>query len=108
MRMSLRQVRKPHMKNRVVTMAIAGLFVEVGRATAVGEMFESAVVIEWRILPLFHVRLFDFQSFTKTRRLQGRFRRGFTNYELRLDQNLGDVLVTVLDLAQQRTRRDLA
>jgi hypothetical protein len=41
----LRQVRKPHMKKSVVTMAMAGLLVEAGRAATTGGGFESAVVI---------------------------------------------------------------
>ena len=44
--MSLRQVMKPHMKNNVVTMMMAGLLVEAGRAAVTGGGFESAMVIE--------------------------------------------------------------
>ena len=44
--MSLRQVRNPHMKNRVVTIAIAARSVETGAAAAAGETFELAMGIE--------------------------------------------------------------
>jgi hypothetical protein len=39
------------MKNNVVTIAIAGLLVEVGRLAEIGEAFESIVVIESEPLP---------------------------------------------------------
>ena len=43
--MSLRLVRNPHMKNRVVTIAMAGLSVEVGKVVAAGAAFELAMDI---------------------------------------------------------------
>jgi hypothetical protein len=46
-KISLRQVRKPHMKKRVVTMAMAAPSVEVGVAVvAAGETFELVMGIE--------------------------------------------------------------
>jgi hypothetical protein len=44
-KISLRHVRNPHIKKRVVTIAIAGLSVEVGTAAAAGATFESAIDI---------------------------------------------------------------
>jgi hypothetical protein len=45
------------MKNTVVTIAMAGLSVERGRAAGAGDTFESAVIIESGILPLIRVVL---------------------------------------------------
>jgi type II secretory pathway component PulF len=44
-KMSLRHVRNPHMKKRVVTIAMAGLSVEVGAVVAAGATFELAMDI---------------------------------------------------------------
>jgi hypothetical protein len=45
-KISLRQVRNPHIKKRVVTIAMAALSVETGAVAAAGETFELAMGIE--------------------------------------------------------------
>ena len=42
----MRQVRNPHIKKRVVTIAMAALSVETGAVAAAGETFELAMGIE--------------------------------------------------------------
>ena len=44
-KISLRHVRNPHIKKRVVTIAMAGLSVEVGKVVAAGAAFELAMDI---------------------------------------------------------------